>query len=475
MADKDFRVKQGIVVGGDAFISNSITSVNSISFVDTQEFEPGRGSLAWANTEGSLSLGLTDTLQGHLLQDSFYYVINKTGFTIPANTVVMANGTVGNSGSILISPAIGNGTFPSDYVMGITAHSIPDQAEGYVTSFGKVRGIDTSMFSEGDILYLNPAVPGTMMNTAPIAPNNKVTVAIVVTKSVNQGELFVRPTYADKMNGLQDVYTASIADGQSLVWVAANSRFENKTIAGDVANLYNTYTTLTANTYNTLLAAQANDFNSFTTLTANDYNSFTTLTANIYNTFAYLNANIGSGSNTATANLVSDQYVVTTSNIFTLTQSVVDANNILVSMDGIVQSPNDDYVVSGLTLSINNTAPIPSGTEVEVRHINGTSISNGSTETWTIITSNQTLSVGNGYFVDVTSSPIVVTLPASPTLGNKIRIIDVAGLSEINQLTVVGNGEKIQRSSSNLEVSSNAAAFTLIYSNSTYGWILGEV
>jgi hypothetical protein len=172
---------------------------------------------------------------------------------------------------------------------------------------------------------------------------------------------------------------------------------------------------------------------------------------------------------------VSDQYVVTTSNIFTLTQSVVDANNILVSMDGIVQSPNDDYVVSGTTLSINNTAPIPSGTEVEIRHINGTSISSGSTETWTIITSNQILSVGNGYFVDVTSSPIVVTLPASPTLGNKIRIIDVAGLSEINQLTVAGNGEKIQRSSSNLEVSSNAAAFTLIYSNSTYGWILGEV
>ena len=231
MADNDFRVKQGIVVGGDAFISNSITSVNSISFVDTQEFEPGRGSLAWSNTEGALALGLTDTLHTHLNQDSLYYVINQSGFTIPANTVVMANGTVGNSGSILVSPAIGNGTFPSDYVMGIATHNIANGDEGYVTAFGKVRGINTSMFSEGDILYLNPAVPGTMMNTAPVAPNNKVTVAIVVTKGVNNGELFVRPSYADKLSQLQDVAILDgISNGQSLLWVAANSRFENKNV-----------------------------------------------------------------------------------------------------------------------------------------------------------------------------------------------------------------------------------------------------
>jgi hypothetical protein len=406
MADKDFRVKQGIVVGGDAFISNSITSVNSISFVDTQEFEPGRGSLAWANTEGSLSLGLTDTLHTYLNQSSLYYVINQSGFTIPANTVVMANGTVGNSGSILVSPAIGNGSFPSEYVMGLAASDIADGAEGYVTAFGKIRGINTSMFSEGDILYLNPAVPGTMMNTAPVAPNNKVTVAIVVTKSVNQGEIFVRPTYADKLSQLQDVAILDgITDGQTLIWVAANSRFENLTVTGDVANLYNTYTTLTANTYNTLLAAQSNDGVTLASARANDFSTFTTLTANIYNTFAYLNANAGGSANTAVylgntlvsnsalifqtsnglsitgnttskvisfainmSNVTSQEITANgASNVFTLAKAVSNANMILVSYNGLLQKPST-YSASGTTLTLSNTTPIESGSDIEVRY-----------------------------------------------------------------------------------------------------------
>jgi hypothetical protein len=117
---------------------------------------------------------------------------------------------------------------------------------------------------------------------------------------------------------------------------------------------------------------ESNLYNTYTTLTANDYNSYTTLTANIYNTFAYLNANVGGGGGGNTAvNIISDQYTISTTNTFTLTKTVSDANNIIVSLDGIVQNPNDDYIVSGTTLTFNNTAPLPAGREVEVRHIVG--------------------------------------------------------------------------------------------------------
>jgi hypothetical protein len=176
------------------------------------------------------------------------------------------------------------------------------------------------------------------------------------------------------------------SNGDVLTYVASNAKIEWKAASGgtgDESNLYNTYNTLTANTYNTLLAAQSNDgatlasafANDHTTLLtarANDFNSFTTLTANIYNTFAYLNANVGGGGGGGTiANLVSDQYTISTTNTFTLTKTVSDANNIIVSLDGIVQNPNDDYIVSGTTLIFNNTAPLPAGREVEVRHIVG--------------------------------------------------------------------------------------------------------
>lgn len=66
-------------------------------------------------------------------------------------------------------------------------------------------------------------------------------------------------------------------------------------------------------------------------------------------------------------------------------------------------------------------------------------------------------------------------LPASPVLGSTVKIIDVAGLAEANNITVNGNSEKIQRDSSDLTVASNASAFTLVYSTTAYGWILSEV
>ena len=204
--------------------------------------------------------------------------------------------------------------------------------------------------------------------------------------------------------------------------ITSNLNSVNSNVDSIAANLYNTYTTLSANDYNsfttltaniyntllaaqsndvaTLLSAQANDYNNYTTLTANDYNSFTTLTANIYNTFAYLNANVGGGGgdvanawvnandyNTYTtlyslidtvqdnvaaigsSDIISDQFTVTTSNIFTLSQAVSSANNILVSLNGILQKPSDDYIVASTTLTIANVEPLSSGIAVEVRYL----------------------------------------------------------------------------------------------------------
>lgn len=433
MADKDFRVKRGIHVGTDAYIGNSITSVNSVSFLTTEEFEPSRGSLAWSNSDGTLSLGVAADVRLQLGQETHYYVLNQTGSTILNNTVVMANGTVGNSGTILVSPAIGDGTFPSKYVMGIATQDIPDGELGYVTAFGKVRGINTSMFSEGDILFLDPGVPGAMMNTAPVAPNNRVTVAIVVTKSENVGEIFVRPTFTDRVSELEDVFINGISDGQTIAWVSANSRFENQTISGggaslnvalanssniatnvvsgvstllfdtdsglDIVNLgggnvkvqlNSTFKTWEVDGQESLIAEGldnvrfvAGDGISITTnalaspksiefawnanswVNANDYTTYTTLNSRI-NT---VQSNVTSISADGIIN--SETFTtVSTSNTFSLYTTVGDANNIIVSLSGIVQYPTLDYVVAGSTLTLSNVAPITGGLVLEVRYLN---------------------------------------------------------------------------------------------------------
>jgi hypothetical protein len=85
------------------------------------------------------------------------------------------------------------------------------------------------------------------------------------------------------------------------------------------------------------------------------------------------------------------------------------------------------------------------------------------------------MATSNGYFVDTTSAALTMTLPSSATLGDTIRINDLAGTFGTNILTVGRNGHKIQGNTSDLIVSVNQSSFGLVYSNSTYGWKLMEL
>jgi len=71
-----------------------------------------------------------------------------------------------------------------------------------------------------------------------------------------------------------------------------------------------------------------------------------------------------------TANLASDYYTLDGStNAFALSRSVTTANNILVSLSGVVQAPDVHYVVSSNTLTIANSEPLAANVVLEVRHL----------------------------------------------------------------------------------------------------------
>ena len=73
-------------------------------------------------------------------------------------------------------------------------------------------------------------------------------------------------------------------------------------------------------------------------------------------------------------------------------------------------------------------------------------------------------------WVDTTSGPITVTLPASPIQGDTIRIFDVAKTFDTNNLTVARNGNLIQGDADNLTVATEGAAFDLIFYSVARGW-----
>tara|TARA_R110000868_G_scaffold24078_2_gene95640 strand:+ start:155 stop:874 length:720 start_codon:yes stop_codon:yes gene_type:complete len=94
--------------------------------------------------------------------------------------------------------------------------------------------------------------------------------------------------------------------------------------------------------------------------------------------------------------------------------------------------------------------------------------------TWTTITSARTAFPGDKLFINTASAPVTVTLPASPTVGDEVRFLDVANSFDNNNLTVDSNSLKIDGSVQNLTVATEGASFALVYSGSTYGWKLME-
>ena len=67
-------------------------------------------------------------------------------------------------------------------------------------------------------------------------------------------------------------------------------------------------------------------------------------------------------------------------------------------------------------------------------------------------------------------SAITITLPASPSVGSEVTFIDSGNNFASNNLTIARNGSNILGAASNLVVSVNASAFTLVFVNATRGW-----
>ena len=100
--------------------------------------------------------------------------------------------------------------------------------------------------------------------------------------------------------------------------------------------------------------------------------------------------------------------------------------------------------------------------------------SGGSAATYAEATGNITLAVNTKYIVD-TSAARTLTLPATPTIGQEIGIIDGTGTCATYNITISRNSSNIQGLAEDLTINSNRAAFTLVYYNVANGWVLTNV
>jgi hypothetical protein len=139
-----------------------------------------------------------------------------------------------------------------------------------------------------------------------------------------------------------------------------------------------------------------------------------------------------------------------------------------------------DYIglkAGTLASSFTLTLPIADGSADQALKTDGSgNLSFGDVaggESWQAVkTGNFNAVASEGYFINTTSAAITATLPGSPSLGDFITFIDYAGTFDTNNLTIARNGNPIQGAASDLTVSVERAAFTLVYVDGTQGWLL---
>jgi|TARA_B100001063_G_scaffold236295_1_gene255919 hypothetical protein len=125
------------------------------------------------------------------------------------------------------------------------------------------------------------------------------------------------------------------------------------------------------------------------------------------------------------------------------------------------------------------TMPAATGTADQILVTDGSGnlsfVDNSGGTSWQAIkTGNYTASAGEGVFANTTSGSFTVTLPASPSLGDEVTIVDYAGTFDTNNLTVGRNSQPIMGTAADLTVSIERAGLTLAYVDSTQGWLLKD-
>jgi hypothetical protein len=188
----------------------------------------------WNQDDGTMDVGLYGGSVLQVGQELMFYAKNTSGSTIANGTPVMFTGTVGASGKLTFGLAVADGSVSADYMMGVATQDIANNAFGYVTNFGLVRGFNTTgstygeTWVDGDLLYFGATTPGTWTKVQPIAPRINVPVAVVVNAgSGGSGSIFVRMTVAESLARLQDVYISGLEDGDLLQYDSAQQRWEN--------------------------------------------------------------------------------------------------------------------------------------------------------------------------------------------------------------------------------------------------------
>jgi hypothetical protein len=143
-----------------------------------------------------------------------------------------------------------------------------------------------------------------------------------------------------------------------------------------------------------------------------------------------------------------------------------------------VDAGNDTFTLKAQSLPSSpstGTLAIDSGASNTLKFYNGSAwvdTAGGAGTSWqaTAKTADFTAVAGEGYFVNTNGGAVTMTLPASPSGGDEVKVVDYGGDFNTNNLTITSASENIRGSSIDHTASLNREGISLVYSDATQGW-----
>jgi hypothetical protein len=233
-------------------LSGLVPYVSATGNVDLGEYELKAGQLEldqtptgtagvavmrWNDTDGTVDLGLKGgnvTLQ--IGQEQVLRVVNKTATNVnllEANyQAVRVTGAQGQRLKVDLAQATND--VLSAETIGLVTETINNNQEGFITTSGLVRGINTTgslqseTWADGDIVYLSATTAGNITNVKPSAPNHLIIIGYVVSAHATQGSIFVKVDNGYELDELHNVAISTPLNNQSLVYETSSTLWKNK-------------------------------------------------------------------------------------------------------------------------------------------------------------------------------------------------------------------------------------------------------
>lgn len=200
------------------------------------------GKLKWNTTDGTMDIGL---MGGQVVlqvgQEQVARVLNNSGsiLTEAGYQAVKISSAQGQRLAVTLAQA--NNEANSTDTLGLVTENIANNQEGFVTTSGLIRQIDTTgdlqseVWVDGDTLYLSPTVPGGVTKVKPTAPQQTVIVGFVVYAHKTQGKIFVKVDNGYELDELHNVKITSVANDNILQYNSSLGVWEN--VAGTTTNI----------------------------------------------------------------------------------------------------------------------------------------------------------------------------------------------------------------------------------------------